>query len=165
MLGGAGFTPTERVLTHRHSAHRCLIWEKEESFTLALFLHSSLGTQVWLLVETRNWATGLQIQSSLCPCLEMGKETEVLLVLRLPFVFSDFLSPIKNYSKACTLSHKLMLLFSEVLLFSSRSTVFNYYSMKILCVYPDCCYLQNIEADVHIAFKVPFQINHPQINR
>lgn len=57
MLKGV-INPVEGVLlTYRGSAHRCF-WQKEESFMLALFLHSSLGIQVWLLVETRKWATG-----------------------------------------------------------------------------------------------------------
>lgn len=96
---------------------------------------------------------GLQIQSSSCSGFEMGKETEVLLMLRLTIIFSDFWSPMKNNSKACIHSHKLMLLFSEMSLLLSRSTMFNCYSMKILCIYPDCPYLQNTDAYVQICVQ------------
>lgn len=77
----------------------------------------------------------------------------MLLMLTLTFIFSNFWSPMKNYSKVCIHSHKLMLLFSEMMLFSSRDTMFDCYSTKILCVYPDHRYLQNIDLYVHICVQ------------
>lgn len=68
-------------------------------------------------------------------------------MLRLPFIFAAFQTPMENYGKTWIHSQKLMLLFSEML-FLSRSTLFSGYSMKILCVYLDHPYLKNTNAHV-----------------
>ena len=132
MLKGV-ITPTEGVLlTHRCSAHGCLWFGKRKNHLRLPYSYTPQASKFGCWWRQETGLQGLQIQSSLCPCFETGEETEVLLMLRLTFIFSNFWSPMKTYSKACMHSHKPMLLFSEMLLFSSRSTMFNCYSMKIL---------------------------------